>query len=192
MTDGVLDTQTELVAFFKALSDATRLQIAGRLAQADCTAETLAEWLGEKPLAVKHHLGLLLAAGLVEAASGVGGARGPVYHLRLAGARALAGRLLSHPVTPVPDGVAADEFERKVLREFLTPAGAVRDLPVQEKKLQVVLRYVLQAFEAGQRYTEKEVNARLQRFHPDSATLRRAMIEYKLMTRAAGQYRRVV
>ena len=85
MEDMAVDAQSELVLFFKALSDATRLRIAGRLAQADCTAETLAEWLGEKPLAVKHHLGLLLAAGLVEAVSGVGGARGPVYHLRLAG-----------------------------------------------------------------------------------------------------------
>lgn len=187
MADVLVDTQTELVLFFKALSDATRLRIAGRLAEADGTAESLAQWLGEKPAAVKHHLGQLAAAGLVEAVGGVG-ASGPAYRLRLAGARALAGRLLSHPVTPVPDGVAADEFERKVLREFLTPAGAVRDLPVQEKKLQVVLRYAVQAFEAGERYTEKEVNARLQRFHPDSATLRRALVDRGLLARqSAGQ-----
>ncbi len=185
MEDVMVDAQSELVLFFKALSDATRLRMAGRLAQADCTAEALAEWLGEKPVVVKHHLGLLLAAGLVEAVSG---ASGPAYRLRLAGARALAGRLLSHPVTAVPEGATADAFEHKVLREFLTPEGAVRDLPAQEKKFQVVLRYVLQAFEAGPRYSEKEVNARLQRFHPDSATLRRALVDRGWLVRqSAGQ-----
>jgi len=178
MEDVMVDAQSELVLFFKALSDATRLRMAGRLAQADCTAEALAEWLGEKPVVVKHHLGLLLAAGLVEAVSG---ASGPAYRLRLAGARALAGRLLSHPVTAVPEGATADAFEHKVLR-------AVRDLPAQEKKFQVVLRYVLQAFEAGPRYSEKEVNARLQRFHPDSATLRRALVDRGWLVRqSAGQ-----
>jgi len=104
MTDVQVDAQIELTQFFKALSDGTRLRMAGRLAEADCTAEALAEWLGEKPLVVKHHLGLLLAAGLVEAVSG---ASSPAYHLRLAGARALAGRLLAHEVTRVPAGVAA-------------------------------------------------------------------------------------
>ena len=177
-----VDPQTELVQFFKALSDATRLRIAGRLAEGDTTAEALAEWLGEKPAAVKHHLGQLAAAGLVETV----GATAPAYRLRLAGARALAGRLLAHPVTVVPTGLAADDFERKVLREFLTPEGAIRDLPVQEKKLQVVLRYAVQAFTAGERYTEKEVNARLQRLHPDSATLRRALVDRGMLGRETG------
>ena len=68
------------------------------------------------------------------------------------------------------------------------PCGLRRDLPVHEKKLQVVLRYMLQAFEAGPRYSEKEVNARLQRFHPDSATLRRALVDRGWLVRqSAGQ-----
>src|SRR5690242_14669537 len=115
MDNTTLESQAELVQFFKALSDATRLQIAGRLAETDCTLEALAEWLDEKPAAVRHHLEQLEAAGLVET---VTGASGPVYRLRLAGARALAGRLLAHPATPVPAGAAANAFETKVLREF--------------------------------------------------------------------------
>src|SRR5437762_2985433 len=107
MEEAVVEPQIGLVKFFKALSDATRLRIAGRLAEADSTAEGLAEWLGEKPLAVRHHLGQLAAAGLVEAV----GANGPVYRLRLAGVRALAGRLLAHPITAAPEGVAANDFE---------------------------------------------------------------------------------
>jgi len=75
-----------------------------------------------------------------------------------------------------------------VLREFLTPAGAIRELPVQEKKLRVVLRYALRAFEAGQRYTEKEVNGRLLRLYPDTASLRRLLIDFHLLERqSSGQ-----
>ena len=180
----MVDTELELLQFFKALSDATRLRIAGRLAEADCSAEALADWLGEKPAVVKHHLGRLAAAGLVERL----GASGQTYRLRLEGVRALAGRLLAHEVTVVPEGAAANEFEHKVLREFLTPDGSIRDFPVQERKLRVILRYALQTFEAGQRYSEKEVNARLKRYHPDSATLRRALVDLGWLQRqSTGQ-----
>ena len=179
-----METELELIQFFKALSDATRLRMAGRLAEGDCTAEALAELLGVKPAVVKHHLGLLSAAGLVEGVD----ASGPAYRLRLAGARALASQLLAHTVTVVPEGAAADAFEHKVLREFLTPEGAIRDLPVQERKLRVVLRYAAKVFEAGQRYSEKEVNTRLKRLHPDSATLRRALVDFGWLQRqSTGQ-----
>ena len=179
-----METEAELVQFFKALSDATRLRLAGRLAEGDCTAEALAEGLGRKPAAVAHHLEVLAGAGLVETVD----ASGPTYRLRLAGVRALAGRLLAHEVTPVPEGAAANDYEHKVLREFLTPAGAIRDLPAQERKLRVVLGYAAGAFEAGQRYSEKEVNTRLQRLHPDHAALRRALVDFGLLQRqSSGQ-----
>jgi len=173
------ETETELLEFFKALSDATRLRLAGRLAEAPRSADELAELLGEKPAVVKHHLGRLAAAGLVTRPE----AGSQTYRLRLEGVRALAGRLLAHEVTTVPEGAAANEFEHKVLRDFLSADGAIRDLPVQERKLRVILRYAAQAFEPGQRYGEKEVNARLKRLHPDSATLRRALVDFGLLLR---------
>lgn len=39
-------------------------------------------------------------------------------------------------------------------------------------------------------YPEKEVNQRLALFHPDVAALRRYMVDFGLMTREAGEYRR--
>ena len=39
-------------------------------------------------------------------------------------------------------------------------------------------------------YLEKEVNQRLALFHPDVATLRRAMVDEGLLTRAGGVSRR--
>ncbi len=39
-------------------------------------------------------------------------------------------------------------------------------------------------------YPEKEVHHRLALFHPDVAALRRYLVEFRLMTRDAGEYRR--
>lgn len=43
----------------------------------------------------------------------------------------------------------------------------------------------------GERYDERAVNAILKRHHPDSATLRRALVNYGLMRREAGVYWRL-
>jgi hypothetical protein len=72
-----------------------------------------------------------------------------------------------------------------VLSSFLDAAGAIKAFPVQEKKLQVLVQYVLKAFEPGQRYTEKQVNEILARFNEDTAFLRRSLIEYKYMERTS-------
>lgn len=174
-----MDVQPELLHFFKALSDATRLRIAGLLAERPRTAEQLAAALDERPLSVRKHLARLAEAGLVEGPSGAG----QTYRLRLDHAHALAGQLLAHEKAEVPAEAAADDFEHKVLAEFLRPDGTLKEFPVGEKRFLVVVRYALNQFEPGRRYTEKEVNALLQRLHPDSSTLRRAMIDYRYLQR---------
>jgi hypothetical protein len=178
----MVDTQTDLIEFFEALSDATRLRLAGRLAEGDGSADELARWLGLKPAAVERHLRVLAGAGLLAPS---GGAR---LRLRLEGVRTLAGRLLARETASVPEGAAADDYERKVLQDFLNPDGSIRELPVQVKKLRVVLRYALRAFEPGRRYTEKEVNQLLGRLNPDHAALRRYLVDFGLLQRlSAGQ-----
>ena len=64
-------------------------------------------------------------------------------------------------------------------------------VPAQQKKLQAVLRHISREFDAGRQYTEKQVNEIIGRFHADTASLRRAMIDYKLMQRKDGKYWRV-
>ncbi|MGD8807913.1 MAG: metalloregulator ArsR/SmtB family transcription factor, partial [Chloroflexota bacterium] len=58
---------TELLAFFKALSDANRLKIVGLLAQSDYSVEELAAILALRPSTVSHHLARLTEVGLVSA-----------------------------------------------------------------------------------------------------------------------------
>jgi len=181
MTTAPVSTPTAaVVAFFKSLSDVRRLQVAGRLAAGNQTVAQLAEALGEPPAAIRRHLEALRAAGLVA------GPLGPAQAYRLCRdhIHSLAAQVLARPTVAVPE--TDDEFAAKVLRDFLTPDGAFRELPAQEKKFLVLLPYALLVFEPGGRYTEKEVNARLQRLHPDTATLRRALIDHQWMQREAN------
>jgi hypothetical protein len=47
-----------------------------------------------------------------------------------------------------------------------------------------------QVFTEERQYPEKEVNQRLALFHPDVASLRRYMVDERLVTRDQGMYRR--
>jgi hypothetical protein len=171
-----------LVSFFQALADPRRLQIAGRLAGAQHTVDELAALLAAKPAAVQKQLDYLVHADLAEGPSGLQ----QRYRLRLDRIHALAGQVLGRKPVEVPPGAAADAYERKVLREFLRADGTIRDFPMGEKRFMVLVRYALRALEPGRRYTEKQVNARLQRLHPDSALLRRAMVDHGLVQREAN------
>ena len=76
-----------------------------------------------------------------------------------------------------------------MLRAFIVD-GRLVSIPAQEKKRLVVLAYLRdRCFTENRAYPEKEVNQRLALFHPDVAALRRYLVDTKLMTRAAGEYR---
>ena len=57
----------ELIALFKALSDANRLKIIGLLAQKPYSVEELAALLDLKASTVSHHLARLVKVGLISA-----------------------------------------------------------------------------------------------------------------------------
>jgi biotin operon repressor len=174
----------ELLNFFKALSDANRLKIVGLLAQEPASVEKLAEMLHLHPSTVSHHLSRLSKAGLVSAQ-----AEGyySIYQLESKTIESMAKRLLEKETLPsVTRQVDIDAYDRKVLQSFMTPEGRIKDFPAQQKKLEIVLKQVVQAFEPGRRYAEKEVNLILANVHEDTARLRRNLVEFKLMAREGG------
>jgi hypothetical protein len=183
-----METEPDLVLFFKALADESRLKIVGLLASESYSGGVLAERLDIKPATVSHHLARLAEAGLVTARMD---GHSKLYSLRLDVVHAMANRLLARDALPeAARDLEGAAYDRKVLSDFLLPDGSLKKIPAQQKKLLAVLRHLLHEFEPGRTYPEKEVNAILARAHPDTASLRRAMIEYKLMQREAGQYRR--
>jgi predicted transcriptional regulator len=174
----------ELLAFFKALSDANRLKIVALLAKEPLSVEQMADMLGLSSSTVSHHLARLSGVGLVSAR-----AEGyySVYQLELDALNAMSQRLLSKETLPaIAADVDMDAYERKVLTTYLSPDGRLKAFPSQEKKERAVLRHIVQAFEVGHPYPEKEVNQILLRFNEDTATLRRRLVGLGFMQREGG------
>jgi predicted transcriptional regulator len=172
--------EPDLLRFFKALADATRLRIVGLLAREPTSVEALAAALDLRPSTISHHLARLSEAGLV--AARVEG-HFHVYALDLAALHAMTRQLASPAPLAADVEAVSDAWERKVLATFRGPDGRFAKLPLQRKKLQVVLRHVLAAFEAGRDYTDREINDLLRRYSDDTATLRRGLVDYQMMGR---------
>jgi hypothetical protein len=108
-------------------------------------------------------------------------------HLLLGEAFRLAA-IASAPERPEPD-VTGDVSEdaAKVLRSFFR-GGSLTSIPTQRSKKLVVLDRLALEFDVGTRYTERQVNAILRRFHPDVASLRRYLVDEEFLSRESGEY----
>jgi DNA-binding HxlR family transcriptional regulator len=174
----------QLLRFFKALSEPSRLKIVGILARGPSTVEELARQLHLSDSTVSHHLSRLSAAGLVRAR-----AEGyySVYALETEVLTSSAKALLREAEKPrAALEQTLDQFDRKVLETFTDAEGRIKTFPVQEKKFLVLIRHVLKAFDQGVRYPEKRVNDILANFSEDTARLRRALVDYRFMRREGG------
>jgi len=80
-----------------------------------------------------------------------------------------------------------DAYERRVLRQAFE-GERLKQIPVSRKKRDVILNWLAGRFEIGRRYPEKELNAIIKRYHEDSATLRRELINGGWMEREQGIY----
>lgn len=174
----------EIVTFFKALADANRLKIVGLLAQQPYSVEELAALLDLKASTVSHHLARLAQIGLVSAKTE------SYYNIYQLDEKALQNKsrnLFSQAnlAASVMD-VDADAYDNKVVKDYVRKDGSLKTIPAQRKKLEAILRYVVKAFEANKRYSEKKVNEILGKYHEDTASLRRELVGYGLMKREGG------
>jgi len=174
----------ELLDFFKALADPSRLKIVGLLARQPCTVEQLAAMLNLRASTVSHHLGFLKHVGLVSAR-----AEGyySVYQLEEKALQEKTKRLISpHELGAAIRDVDLDAYDRKVIADYSLADGSLKQIPSQRKKLEIILRHVAREFKPGLRYPEKKVNAILRRYHADTATLRRELVGFHLLNRQGG------
>lgn len=88
-----------------------------------------------------------------------------------------------------PQGSVAvgDPRTGKVLQAFVRD-GRLLQIPARRGKRLVVLQLLALDFEPGRRFTEAEVNERVQRWHPDYCALRRYLVDEGLLDRADGEY----
>jgi hypothetical protein len=180
-----------LLQFFKTLANENRLKMLGILAERECGVEELATLLDLKAPTVSHHLGRLRELGVVTMR--VEG-NDHLFRMDVDGLRDLSRRVLSslklEQVGALADGVAYDTWERKVLDVFVE-GDEIKALPAGYKKRLVVLRWWANHFEPGRRYSESELDALIERHHPDYCSLRRELIEEHMMARESGVYWRL-
>ena len=170
----------ELVAFFKALADANRLKIVGLLAQQPYSVEQLAAILHLRPSTVSHHLSKLAEVGLVSAKAD---SYYNVYQLEEETLQKTRLMFSEKDLAAVVEDVDLDAYDRQVVENYTTSDGRLKTIPSQRKKLEAILRYVVQAFKPDVLYNEKQVNEILSRFHDDVATFHRELLEFGLMDR---------
>lgn len=174
----------ELLDFVKALADANRLKIIGLLANQPYSVEELAALLDLKASTVSHHLAKLAQVGLVSAKTE---SYYNVYQLDEKALESKSKSLFSREnlVASVAD-VDADAYDNKVIKDYARKDGSLKTIPAQKKKMEAILRYVVQAFDLNKKYSEKKVNETLSQYHEDTATLRRELVGAKLMKREGG------
>lgn len=95
------------------------------------------------------------------------------------------------PAVPAEDLGYADAEVEQVVARFVRD-GRLLSLPAQESKRRLVLEHVVQSFEPGRRYPEREVDAVLGAWTEsggtDHATLRRYLVDHQLLAREGGEY----
>jgi hypothetical protein len=161
------------------LAEEDRLRTVAALVLGATTMSEVASAAGLEPRDAGRALARLVGAGLV-VRDKLGDHFLVVEAFRQAArAAAPAERPDEHPDAP-PDAA-------RVLRAFVRD-GRLLSIPAGKAKRQVVLDLLAQEFEPGRRYSERQVNAMLVRWHPDTAALRRYLVDDGFMEREAGEY----
>lgn len=164
--------------FLRLAMDPIRLAVLGAAAIGSVDVEDLADRLGVPQHRVERAFGRLRASGLIDDES----------RLDAEALRSISQQLPD--LAPADDAVLGGSWsaeERAVLGRFFE-RDRLREIPANRSKRLIVLERIVQQFEPGLRYQEREVDRRLQLFHPDHAALRRYLVDEGLMTRADGAY----
>lgn len=169
-----------LLQFFKVLGNESRLKIMGLLANDERTVGEMAALLGLREPTVSHHLAAMKDLGLIDVR--VEG-NNRVYFLNNSFLDTMNRNIFSQKsLASLVQEQRSDAWEDKVLRYYVVD-GRLKSIPNKQKKLQVVLAWLVTHFEFDRQYHELEMNERLKQFHPDSAALRRYLVDERLMAR---------
>ncbi|MFD5851131.1 metalloregulator ArsR/SmtB family transcription factor [Cytobacillus pseudoceanisediminis] len=175
-----------LVAFYKTMGDPTRIRIVFLLAKGPLHGQAIAGKLGLTPPTITHHLNKLREINLVYQRRD----KNTVYFY-------LNESVLKHQsgvLAKLADKEEVKKMEeqniesQKVIENFFTKDGKLKNIPAQRKKRLMVFEYLIKGLKMGKKYEEKELNEYIQQYHEDYATIRREFIINHYMYRENGIY----
>ncbi|KAF0816183.1 Transcriptional regulator [Bacillus sp. ZZV12-4809] len=175
-----------LVAFYKTMGDPTRIRIVFLLAKGPLHGQAIAGKLGLTPPTITHHLNKLREINLVYQRRD----KNTVYFY-------LNESVLKHQsgvLAKLADKEEVKKMEeqnsenQKVIENFFTRDGKLKNIPAQRKKKLMVFEHLIKGLKMGKKYEEKELNEYIKQFHEDYATIRREFIINHYMYRENGIY----
>jgi hypothetical protein len=167
-----------VLTFFKAVAQPERLKILGLLANRPYSQVELAKVLDRPPTAVTRHLQQLQQANLIACEA-------TTYRLDVEALQRQNQSMFSRETAVAqPDN---NDPAAKILRGCIE-GEKIKQIPTKEPKLLIILQWLAEQFEWERRYSEKEVNELLKQRHPDFATLRRYLVDYRFFERDHGIY----
>ena len=176
MTESPFDAR-ELVGL---LADHDRRRAIAALVLGAATIEAVQADAGLSARAAGRAVQRLVDAGLV--------IRGDDNTLHLLGeAFALAARVEAERAPRSVEHDDEPEDVARVLRAFVR-RGRLTSIPTVRSKRIVILDWLAQRFEPGRHYPERTVNHILAEVHPDTAALRRYMVDEDILSRDHGEY----
>ena len=162
----------------KLLADGARLRVVAALALGAVTVDDIQRSTGLGARDAVTALTRLVDGGLVE--------QDPHgYRLREEDLRGAARAAVPPQAADEHGDVAPDDA--KVLRAFVRDRRLLQ-IPASHGKRQVVLDLIVQDFEVGHRYSERQINLMLGQWHADYAALRRYLVDDGFMDREGGFY----
>jgi hypothetical protein len=178
----------KLLNFFKVLGNESRLKILGLLASQERSVGELAALLELREPTVSHHLATMKELGLINVRA-EGNNR--IYSLDVKVLQTMSKDILSQAqlVELVPED-GENRWEQKILSTFVEN-GRITQIPARRKKQFVIMKWVVEHFEYEMRYPEADLNEHLKALHHDFASLRRYLIDYKMMAREKNIYWRI-
>ncbi|KON89326.1 ArsR family transcriptional regulator [Sporosarcina globispora] len=175
-----------LVSFYKTMGDPTRIRIVFLLAKGPLHGQAIAGKLGLTPPTISHHLNKLREINLVYQRRD----KNTVYFY-------LNESVLKHQsgvLAKLADKEEVKKMEeqnlesQKVIENFFTRDGKLKNIPAQRKKKLMVFEHLIKGLKMGKKYEEKELNEYIKQYHEDYATIRREFIINHYMYRENGIY----
>ena len=161
----------------KALAHPDRLKVVGALVRQPATLKQISTTLSLSTRQAYNHLSFLKYVGVVEEQAGC---------FQLSKTAPIHLRDFDPDEAALHPPVGLDPERYRVLKTYIRSDGSLRRIPnsrTQPQKFRMVLEYLQAAFETGQQYSEKQVNAILAAFHMDTAGLRRDLVDAGLLKR---------
>lgn len=175
----------ECINIMKALADSSRLMILNGLLEKPQYVEELAARFDLAPSTISFHLKKLEQANLVYK---VKDQYYTIFHVNWSIFDVSLKELISFEnIEILIQEERLQAYENKVLKVFFKDDRLLR-IPAQHKKRMIVYRFFANQIQSGRRYSEQAINDLILPYFDDYCTIRRALIDERLLVREGQIY----